>query len=238
MSRILGRDQDARTAGIVFDDPLVGEPKDITVARGHRICRLPLSDAGVEAPTVADAAEVFRTTRSIRRDATAARRRKSACVARCSRSASRSSSRIRSKRSRARRRKRRVRTEPHLRSAPRARCVETKRDGLPCTEANQPPPIALSEAQVCALLAASYPLPAWAHPAFFEAYAREIANLPEPGDDVLHTIVRVQKLSSTPRSRCDDGALIYPVVKFFDPKEHPLTRPRKIIVLVPPSRGG
>ena len=94
--------------GIVFDDPLVGEPKDITVARGRRICRLPLSDAGVEAPTVANAAEVFRTTRSIRRDATAARRRKSACVARCSRSASRSSSRIRSKRSRARRRKRRV----------------------------------------------------------------------------------------------------------------------------------
>src|SRR6266550_5890913 len=31
--------------------------------------------------------------------------------------------------------------------------------GLPHTEANQPLPIALSEAQMCALLAASYPLP-------------------------------------------------------------------------------
>ena len=31
--------------------------------------------------------------------------------------------------------------------------------GLPHTEANQSPPIALSEAQMCALLAASHPLP-------------------------------------------------------------------------------
>ena len=31
--------------------------------------------------------------------------------------------------------------------------------GSPVTEANQPPPIALSEAQMLALLAASYPLP-------------------------------------------------------------------------------
>jgi hypothetical protein len=71
--------------------------------------------------------------------------------------------------------------------------------GLPHTEANQPPPIALSEAQMCALLAASYPLPPALRSAFLEACAREIANLPELGDGVLHrTIVRVQKLYFDP----------------------------------------
>ena len=40
------------------------------------------------------------------------------------------------------------------------------------------PPIALSEAQMCALLAASYPLPSAARSAFLEHCAREIANLP------------------------------------------------------------
>jgi hypothetical protein len=66
--------------------------------------------------------------------------------------------------------------------------------GSPQTEANQPPPIALSEAQMCALLAASHPLPAPARPAFLEACAKELAALPELGDGALHrTIVRVQK---------------------------------------------
>jgi hypothetical protein len=71
--------------------------------------------------------------------------------------------------------------------------------GLPHTEANQPPPIALSEAQMCALLAASYPLPPAARSAFLEHCAREIANLPELGDGVLHrTIVRVQRMYFDP----------------------------------------
>jgi hypothetical protein len=38
-------------------------------------------------------------------------------------------------------------------------CLKPNAYGLPDTEANQPPPIALSEAQMCASLAASYPLP-------------------------------------------------------------------------------
>ena len=71
--------------------------------------------------------------------------------------------------------------------------------GLPNTEANQSPPIALSEAQMCALLAASYPLPPTARTPFLEHCAREIANLPELGDGVLHrTIVRVQKMYFDP----------------------------------------
>ncbi len=54
-------------------------------------------------------------------------------------------------------------------------------------------PIALSEAQMLALLAASHPLPVAARPAFLEACAKEIASLPELGDGVLHrTIVRIQ----------------------------------------------
>jgi hypothetical protein len=66
--------------------------------------------------------------------------------------------------------------------------------GSPRTEANQLPPIALSEAQMCALLAASHPLPPTARSAFLEACAKEIANLPELGDGALHrTIVRIQR---------------------------------------------
>jgi hypothetical protein len=71
--------------------------------------------------------------------------------------------------------------------------------GRPHTEANQPPPIALSEAQMCALLAASYPLPPPSRSAFLGHCARELANLPELGDGVLHrTIVRVQKMYFDP----------------------------------------
>ena len=65
--------------------------------------------------------------------------------------------------------------------------------------AGEPPPIALSEAQMCALLAASHPLPPAARPAFLEACAKEIANLPELGDGALHrTIVRVQQMYFDP----------------------------------------
>jgi hypothetical protein len=71
--------------------------------------------------------------------------------------------------------------------------------GLPHTEANQPPPVALSEPQMVALLAASYPLPLQSRGPFLEACAREIASLPELGDGVLHrTIARVQKLYFDP----------------------------------------
>ena len=66
--------------------------------------------------------------------------------------------------------------------------------GLPQTEANQPSPIALTEAQMCALLAASHPLPPALRSAFLEACAKEIAAMPELGDGALHrTIVRIQR---------------------------------------------
>ena len=52
---------------------------------------------------------------------------------------------------------------------------------------------------MCALLAASNPLPPAARPAFLEACAKEIANLPELGDGILHRmIMRVQKLYFDP----------------------------------------
>jgi hypothetical protein len=71
--------------------------------------------------------------------------------------------------------------------------------GLPHTEANQPSPIALSEAQMCALLAASHPLPPAARSAFLEHCAREIATLLELGDGALHRlIVRVQRMYFDP----------------------------------------
>ena len=71
--------------------------------------------------------------------------------------------------------------------------------GLPNTEANQSPPIALTEPQMCALLAASYPLPPAARTPFLEHCAREIANLPELGDGALHRmIMRLQRLYFDP----------------------------------------
>jgi hypothetical protein len=64
---------------------------------------------------------------------------------------------------------------------------------------NRSPPIALSEAQMMALLAASYPLPPAARPVFLEACAKEIAAMPELGDGAFHhTIVRVQKMYFDP----------------------------------------
>jgi hypothetical protein len=53
------------------------------------------------------------------------------------------------------------------------------------------PPIALSDAQMSALLAASYPLPPESRLAFLEACARELSRLPEVGDGALHRIVMV-----------------------------------------------
>jgi hypothetical protein len=52
---------------------------------------------------------------------------------------------------------------------------------------------------VIEVLAASYPLPPAARSAFLEHCPREIANLPELGDGVLHrTIVRVQRMYFDP----------------------------------------
>jgi len=50
-------------------------------------------------------------------------------------------------------------------------------------------PIALSDDQMSALLAASYPLPPECRSAFLEACARELARLPEIGDGALHRVI-------------------------------------------------
>jgi hypothetical protein len=71
--------------------------------------------------------------------------------------------------------------------------------GLQHTEANQPPPIALSEPQMCALLAASQPLPPALRSAFLEACAKEIAAMPELGDGAKLAGNSVGKL-------CEHGA--------------------------------
>jgi hypothetical protein len=53
------------------------------------------------------------------------------------------------------------------------------------------PIVALSDAQMSALLAASYPLPADCRDDFLLDCARELAQLPELGDGVMHRIVTV-----------------------------------------------
>jgi hypothetical protein len=50
-------------------------------------------------------------------------------------------------------------------------------------------PIALSDAQMSGLLAASYPLPPDSRAAFLEACARELARLPVVGDGALHRVI-------------------------------------------------
>ena len=55
-----------------------------------------------------------------------------------------------------------------------------------------PPPIALSELQMMALLAASTHWPPDARGPFMEACARELAALPELGDGVLHRTIRTR----------------------------------------------
>jgi hypothetical protein len=51
------------------------------------------------------------------------------------------------------------------------------------------PPIALSEDQMLAVLAASHPLPPHLRSAFLETCARELANLPAIGDGAVHRVV-------------------------------------------------
>jgi hypothetical protein len=61
------------------------------------------------------------------------------------------------------------------------------------------PPIALSDDQMSALLAASYPLPPASRPAFLEHCARELSALPVVGDGALHRVVmQVQKVYFDP----------------------------------------
>jgi hypothetical protein len=61
------------------------------------------------------------------------------------------------------------------------------------------PIINLSDAQMSALLAASYPLPPQSRSAFLEACARELAQLPELGDGAVHRVVmQVQRLYFDP----------------------------------------
>jgi hypothetical protein len=60
-------------------------------------------------------------------------------------------------------------------------------------------PIRLTDEQMSALLAASYPLPPDSRSAFLEACARELAALPIVGDGAVHRIVmQVQKLYFDP----------------------------------------
>jgi hypothetical protein len=60
-------------------------------------------------------------------------------------------------------------------------------------------PIALTDAQMDALLAASHPLPPASRPAFLQHCARELALLPMVGDGALHRVVmQVQALYFDP----------------------------------------
>lgn len=51
------------------------------------------------------------------------------------------------------------------------------------------PPLALTDAQMSAILAASHPLPPDARGPFLETCARELAALPEIGDGALHRVI-------------------------------------------------
>ena len=60
---------------------------------------------------------------------------------------------------------------------------------------NTNPPLALSDAQMSALLAASHPLPPESRSAFLAHCARELAALPAIGDGAVHRIVaEVQRI--------------------------------------------
>ena len=52
-----------------------------------------------------------------------------------------------------------------------------------------PQPIALSDAQMSAVFAASHPLPPDRRSAFLEDVALEISKLPMVGDGVLHRVI-------------------------------------------------
>jgi hypothetical protein len=53
------------------------------------------------------------------------------------------------------------------------------------------PIVALTDAQMSAVLAASHPLPPQTRSAFLEACAHELAGLPEVGDGAVHRIIMV-----------------------------------------------
>jgi hypothetical protein len=55
-------------------------------------------------------------------------------------------------------------------------------------------PVALTDEQMSALLAAAHPLPARSRLAFLEQCARELAQLPEVGNGAVHRVVmKVQR---------------------------------------------
>jgi len=69
---------------------------------------------------------------------------------------------------------------------------------------SQPAPIALSDEQMAALLAASQPLSPEVRGAFLEHCAREIAQLPMVGDGALHRVVmQVQRIYFDPPLRTE-----------------------------------
>jgi hypothetical protein len=59
----------------------------------------------------------------------------------------------------------------------------------PIAPSSPPRPLALTDEQMSALLAASHPLPPRSRPAFLEACARELAALPMLGDGAVHRVV-------------------------------------------------
>jgi hypothetical protein len=54
-----------------------------------------------------------------------------------------------------------------------------------------PTPLALTDAQLNAIIAASTPLPPDLRPAFLETCAREISGLPMVGDGSLHRLIMI-----------------------------------------------
>jgi hypothetical protein len=56
-----------------------------------------------------------------------------------------------------------------------------------------PMDIALTDAQMSALLAASYPLPSASRPAFLEHCARELSAMPAIGDGAVHRVFKYQE---------------------------------------------
>jgi hypothetical protein len=83
--------------------------------------------------------------------------------------------------------------------AARARCVETQRAWSATNRGQSAATDCVERGTDACAPAASYPLPAPARPAFLEHCARELANVSELGDGILHRmIMRVQKLYFDP----------------------------------------
>jgi hypothetical protein len=72
-------------------------------------------------------------------------------------------------------------------------------------------PLCLSDDQLNALLAASYPLLPNRRSAFLEACARELANLPEIGEGAVHRIVSAvqRQFFDPPSFQTGDGKSKY-----------------------------